>query len=302
MRIVEQLSIVVAGLGLLSLASCAHPRSSSAAQAVVEDGDSALPSFIPEDRETAPLAPPRGICIFDIDNTLMAKHFTNPGRRVGDSYLAPHAAAAMVDCIDHGFGVAFDSYARTSPGGAAQCAPGTTVGDGCDPNQGRTDLLLALFRDNDQFTDRAERIAVGQALLDGVGLAVTPSEPARAKEQYHAVFRIKANGSHGSGKVAAFRNIYRAYYGEEILTPRSGERSTRCVAYFDDSEGAIGSGDEGGGIRGFVHDNQVVLGDAKVEVTAVQLVKEDGLTQPLFDNGNEQRWPGFQAMLEACAP
>jgi hypothetical protein len=184
-----------------------------------------MPKFIPPMKGVYPEEVPNGICVFDIDQTLIAPMDTSwPNKdRFPDNYAqlpdvnfriagwyepdtgtGGYAREAFYECIKHGYGIALNTASDVDP----------------VENPGRNQMLHALFGNRAQFSQGADEGLRG-ALTKGTSKFSVGGD---SIYQYNV-----------SGKGSAMVRIMRAYN----MPTNNIEQDTKCVILFDDNQANI---------------------------------------------------------------
>lgn len=214
-----------------------------------------VPAYIPASPQTVLKEHPKGICVFDIDNTLLAPGagFNDNGKHIGvpfaapsisiggDQFLSSYAKRSLHECLKHGYGIAFSTSHWYKDGG------------------GRDQLLL---KQNSLFTDEYYANGAGKNLNTIFNNAATeasnPDETVNSIYQYHVV-----------NKGSALTGIFFTYFGN---TDPAWKQKTNCVVMFDDHENNIST------INAYNKDEQT-------KYRAIKLKPEHGLTECTFKVG-----------------
>ncbi len=164
------------------------------------------PSFIPVNANTKPTTLPKGVCVFDIDNTLKAKSssFKGPPIAGGHAYLSVYAQQAVHECVENGFGVAINTAYNKLP----------------TQDKGRREFLEALFAKNAKFAPEVGN-AIYQDFMHG-------------SKGVHAIYL--ANEDSGHKKAQAMSDIMQAYFGsKESNWLTKYKAKSQCAVLFDDN-------------------------------------------------------------------
>lgn len=197
---------------IISASSFADNVNSIDSQNIInQDPIKTMPNFVPGYFGEVIMEQPKGICVFDIDQTLIAptsaswpndKKFPDndeykllPG---GEYRIAPYARSAFYECIKHGYGIGLNSAGNYG-----------TIGGG------REQMLDYLFSDTSQFWQAAAN-GLQQALING-------------SKKYTEGNSIYQNFV--SDKSGAMVSIMKAYDKNVIVDPDT----TKCVVLFDDN-------------------------------------------------------------------